>query len=67
MAINKGVQSGFKISGIKEIKKILEEIMKNFRTTQLGVAKGKGLLRLIQSKEGIQQIIQGITEGFSPF
>jgi hypothetical protein len=48
-------------------KRVLEEILDNFRSKQLEVSKGKGLLRLIQSDEGLQQIIYGITEGFSPF
>ncbi len=49
--------------------KILEGVIKEFRKEQTKVIKAKGLLRLIQSKEGIQQMIMGVTKGrqFTPF
>ena len=48
---------------------ILEKVIENFRSNQLKAAKGKGFIRLLQSPEGIQQMLLGVTKGrtFTPF
>ena len=48
---------------------VIESIIKDFRSAQSEIIKSKALLRLIQSKEGIEQMITGVTKGraFTPF